>query len=139
MRSSLNIGYSYHIYNLLQCQSKCEVDGVSVIEDRSLKTIVVFQQVVQQPPFIASTVSTWNNFTSCKSGHQLSCETLTVTNHLMFKGRPEFLSLYILRLTSTSMIWMFIVQMSTYWSNTWNVFWVVFESLFLILSLTFCP
>ena len=52
------VGYSYHIYNLLQCQSKCEVDGVSVIEDRSLKTIVVFQQVVQQPPFIASTVST---------------------------------------------------------------------------------
>ena len=58
LRSSLNIGYSYHIYNLLQCQSKCEVDGVSVIEDWSLKTIVVFQQVVQQPPFIASTVST---------------------------------------------------------------------------------
>ena len=58
LRSGLNIGYSYHIYNLLQCQSKCEVDSISVIEDWSLKTIVVFQQVVQQPPFIASTVST---------------------------------------------------------------------------------
>ena len=34
--------FAHHINNLLECQPKCEVDGIGVVEDRSLQLVVVF-------------------------------------------------------------------------------------------------
>ena len=33
---------AHHINNLLECQTKCQVDGIGVVEDRSLQLVVVF-------------------------------------------------------------------------------------------------
>ena len=51
---------SYHIYYLLQGQAKCEVDGIWIIEDWSLQHVVVLQQICQQSPLVAPTLSTCN-------------------------------------------------------------------------------
>ena len=34
--------FAHHINNLLECQPKCQVDGVGVVEDRPLQLIIVF-------------------------------------------------------------------------------------------------
>ena len=40
--SKLTIRSPYHINNLLECQTKCEVNGIRVVEYWPLQLIVVF-------------------------------------------------------------------------------------------------
>ena len=50
---------THHVYDLLEGEPEGEDHGVGLVDDRALQLVVVGQQIVQQPPLMQTTLSTY--------------------------------------------------------------------------------
>ncbi|KAK7086712.1 hypothetical protein SK128_011975, partial [Halocaridina rubra] len=50
---------TYHVYNLLESDTKSDHDWLAFVGDRTLQRIVVVQQVVQKTTFILAASRLW--------------------------------------------------------------------------------
>ena len=50
---------TYHINYLLQSKTEFERQSIRLVEDGPFQIVVLFQQVIDEPPFVWTTIHTW--------------------------------------------------------------------------------